>query len=60
MSACEQGGVQGKAEAVNVKERQGMAQRIGGSDLPNADDVGCVVEKVLLREDGAFGLSRCA
>jgi hypothetical protein len=28
MRPCDQGGVQGKAEAMDVKERQGMTQRV--------------------------------
>src|SRR4030042_4767811 len=50
--------MEGKTQAMDMKERKGMAKDILLGDLPDMDNILCVLNKVPLCEGGSFGLTR--
>ena len=42
---------------MDMEERKGMAEHIFFRDLPDANDVLCVLDQVLLSKDGSLGLA---
>ena len=43
---------------MDMEERKGMAEGIPFGDLPDMDDVLCILDQVLLSEDCSFRLTR--